>query len=422
LVESEKALAETTQFTTNTLKQWLEKETSKTLSPVQAQAKKHYEEMKQSLATLYEVCQSLIENSNKEIEKRTQKTYNRARALNKLAHLFIDRLDKLSAPEQVTYDTLSKYASETQKTLIVTEIDVKNWFPRISPFFIMDRRKFLTVYEKSKQVFNTLNEFVTKEYVKTKTLEETFQMINELQGLETKHIHLKTEIEGIKKELTPIDQEIAGLEQKTGQLKTAGPIDELNLVNNEIEALSNDLKNTLRHLQKPFIKMQAMATSGGGGGITPDQLKMIELYLDKPVEALVAEENNYLTLREILEKLAIMLKEDTLNLKSDKARKAEQSILDFNSNNLLVSSQEKAKALSTRKEQLLASAHMDEIKRNISVFQEQVDLLKAKKTSVEAHEAVKAHEYNDSMVEIGNRKRAIERNISTALTKKVVIA
>ena len=415
-------MAETTQFTTNTLKQWLEKETSKTLAPVQAQAKKHYEEMKQSLATLYEVCQSLIENSNKEIEKRNQKTYNRARALNKLARLFIDRLDKLSAPEQVTYDTLSKYTSETQKTLIVTEIDVKNWFPRISPFFIMDRRKFLTVYEKSKQTFNTLNEYVTKEYVKTKTLEETFQMINELQGLETKLEHLKTEIEGIKNELIPIDQEIAGIEQKTSKLKTAGPIDELNLINNEIDALSNDLKNTLRHMQKPFIKMQAMATSGGGGGITPDQLKMIELYLDKPVEALAAEENNYPTLREILEKLQVMLREDTLNLKPDKARKAEQSIVEFNSKNLLVSSQEKAKALSTRKEQLLASAHMDEIKRNLSTFQEQADQLKVKKSSVEAHEAVKAHEFNDSMVEIGNRKRAIERNISTALAKKVMIA
>ena len=108
------------------------------------------------------------------------KIYNRARALNKLAHLFIDRLAKLSAPEQVTYDTLSKYTSETQKTLIVTEIDVKNWFPRISPFFIMDRRKFLTVYDKTKQTFNTLSEFVTKEYVKTKTLEETFTMISRL--------------------------------------------------------------------------------------------------------------------------------------------------------------------------------------------------------------------------------------------------
>jgi hypothetical protein len=414
-------LAETTQFSTNTLKQWLEKETSTTLLPVQTQAKKLRDEMSQSIVTLNEVCLSLIENSNKEIEKRNMKIYNRARALNKLAHLFIDRLAKLNAPEQVTYDTLTKYASETQKTLVVTEIDIKNWFPRISPFFIMDRRKFLTVYEKTKQNFNTLNEFVTKEYVKTKTLEETFLTITQLQMLENKLGNLKVEIENIKKERAPIEQEIAGIEQKTGQLKTAGPIDELNLVNSEIDNLNNDLKNTLRHLQKPFIKMQAMATSGGGGGITPDELKMIGLYLEKPVEALVTEENGVPTLRGILEKLADMLKEDKLKLKPDKARKAEQSITEITGNNILNAPQEKIKALSTRREQLLASTHMDEIKHNISVFQEQADQLKARKTSFEAHEAVKAHEYNDLTVEIGNVKRAIERNISSALNRKMQI-
>ena len=65
---------------------------------------------------------------------------------------------------------------------------------------------------------------------------------------------------------------------------------------------------------------------------------------------------------------------------------------------------------------------MDEIKRSISAYQEQADQLKARKTSFEAHEAIKAHEYNDLMEQIGNRKRAIERNISTALNKKVHIA
>jgi hypothetical protein len=65
---------------------------------------------------------------------------------------------------------------------------------------------------------------------------------------------------------------------------------------------------------------------------------------------------------------------------------------------------------------------MDEVKRNISSFQEQADQLKARKTSVEAHEAVKAHQYNDLTTEIGNVKRAIERNIATALNRKVQIA
>jgi hypothetical protein len=415
-------LTETTSFSSNEIKHWLEKETSSTLTPVQAQAKKLRDEMKLSLESLDDVCKSLLDNSAKEIEKRNMKVYNRARALNKLAHLFIDRLKKLSAPEQVTYDSLNKYTSETQKTLLVTEIDIKNWFPRISPFFIMDRRKFLVIYEKAKQTYTILNDFITKEYVKTKTLEETFQLVGELQGLERKLAELQNEIQGIKNERTPIEQEISGIEQKTGELKTRGPIDQLNLVNAEIEAVSNELKTTLRHLQKPFIKMQALATSGGGGGITPDELRMIGQYLDKPFEALVSEEKDYPTLKQILQKLAIMLKEDKLKLKSDKARKAEQSITEILNKNSLISLQEKSKTLASQKQQLLSSAHMEAIKRNLSVFQEQADLLKAKKTSVEAHEAVKEHEYKDLQEEISNRKRVIEKNIYATLNKKLQIA
>jgi hypothetical protein len=175
-------------------------------------------------------------------------------------------------------------------------------------------------------------------------------------------------------------------------------------------------------LQKPFIKMQALATSGGGGGITPDELRMIGQYLDKPFEALVSEEKDYPTLKQILQKLAIMLKEDKLKLKSDKARKAEQSITEILNKNSLISLQEKSKTLASQKQQLLSSAHMEAIKRNLSVFQEQADLLKAKKTSVEAHEAVKEHEYKDLQEEISNRKRVIEKNIYATLNKKLQIA
>ena len=171
---SEAALTETTlQFSSSSeVKRWLENQTSSILTPVHAQAKKLRDDMNAQLQTVIEVSKMLFDTSSKEIEKRNMKVYNRARALNKLARLFLDRLKKLNPPEQVSYDSLSKYAQETQKIILVTDIDIKNWFPRISPFFIMDRRKFLAIYERAKQSYTSLNDFVTKEYVKTKTLEE----------------------------------------------------------------------------------------------------------------------------------------------------------------------------------------------------------------------------------------------------------
>lgn len=415
-------MTETIQFTSSDeVKHWLENQTSSILSPVHAQAKKLRDDMNMSLQGVGDVSKLLLDNSTREIERRNMRIYNRARALNKLAHLFLDRLKKLNLPEEISYDTVSRYAQETQKVLMVTEIDIKNWFPRISPFFIMDRRKFLTVYERAKQAYAILNDFVTKEYIKTKTLEEAFQLLNELQNVQKQLETIGEEKEKIKNERIPIEKEIAELEQKIGELKNSGPIDKLNLVNAEIDTLSGELKHSLRHLQKPFIKMQALATSGGGGGITPDELNKVNQYLEKPLDAFTTEENGYPMLREILEKLESLMAEDKLKLKQDKARKAEQSINEILRKDSLAKLQIRCVEMATTKEQLLSSSKMDEIKRSLSVFQEQVDQLKARKTSIETHEAVKENAYNEALEKISNLKRSIERNIYSSIEIKVQI-
>jgi chromosome segregation ATPase len=377
--------------------------------------------MDASIQAVIEVSKLLFDTSSKEIEKRNMKLYNRARALNKLARLFLDRFKKLAPPEIVSYDAMLRYAQETQKVFLVTEIDIKNWFPRISPFFIMDRRKFLASYERAKQAYNTLNDFVTKEYVKTKTLEEALSQLNDLQGLERQLASIDEDKKSVENERVPLEQEIAELEQKIEAMTSQGPIDKLNLVNAEIENLGSELKNTLRHLQKPFIKMQAMATSGGGGGITPDELIKINQYLDAPFDALISEPNGYPELREILSKLLVMIEKDTLKLKADKARKAEQSSIDILKNNALDSLQIRCKAMATNREQLMTSSKMDEIKRDLSSFQEQVDQLKARKTSVETHETVKRNAYQETVDKVSNLKRTIERNIAAAIDKKITI-
>ena len=166
------------------LKGWLEEQTRSILTPVQDEAKDLRDEMRQALETETEACKMLLDNSNREIEHRNMRVYGRARALNKLARLFLDRLKKITIPDQVSYDLLNRFAQDTQRVFIVADVDIKNWFPRISPFFIIDRRKYLAVHEKAKLTLNLLNDFLTKDYVKTKTIEETFQLINNVQALE----------------------------------------------------------------------------------------------------------------------------------------------------------------------------------------------------------------------------------------------
>ena len=415
-------MTEALQFTsTGEAKHWLEDKTASILAPVHAQAKRLRDDMNAAIEGVADISKMLLDNSTREIERRNMKVYNRARALNKLSHLFLDRLKKLDAPEEISYDTLSKYAQEIQKTFLVIDIDIKNWFPRISPFFIMDRRRFQALYDRSKQSYSTLNDFLTNEYVKTKTLEEAFQLLNELQNVQEQLVTLGEEKEKIKNERLPIEKEIAELEQNIGKLKNSGPIDELNLVNSEIEVLTGELKNSIRHLQKPFIKMQALATSGGGGGVTPDELSKVNQYLENPFDALTAEAPGYPLLKEVLEKLQNLIAQDKLKLKSEKARKAEQSINEILKSDSLAEIQVKSLELASRRNQLSGSSTMDEVKRCLTVFQAQAEQLKARKTSIETHEAVKENAYNEAVNKINNLKRAIEKDVYSSIETKVQI-
>jgi len=410
------------QFSNSTeLKRWLETQTSTSLTPVQAEAKELKDDMNLTLKAMEDNSKLLFDISSKEIEKRNMKVYNRARALNKLSRLFLDRFKKITTPEQISYESINRYTQDVQKVLFVTDIDIKNWFPRISPFFIMDRRRFLAIYEKARQAHNALNDFLTKEYVKIKMLEETLQTVNELQNVEKQLVAIGEDKENTKNERLPIEQEIAVLEQKISELETKGPIDKLNLVNTEIESLNNELKNTLRHLQKPFIKMQALATMGGGGGITPDELKKITQYLDAPFDALVSEQTGYPVLKEILQKLEGMMAKDTLKLKPEKQRKAEQTVQEVLHQNGLDKLQIRCVEMANTRDQLLASTKMDEIKANIAQFQQQLDQLKARKTSIETHETVKANAYKEAVDKISNLKRNIERNVYSSIEKKIQI-
>jgi len=77
------SLSEPLKFSSTEVKGWLERETSSIFIPVHEKAQKLIDEMKKVLENVTDVCKVLLENSRKEIEKRSRKTYGKARALNK---------------------------------------------------------------------------------------------------------------------------------------------------------------------------------------------------------------------------------------------------------------------------------------------------------------------------------------------------
>ncbi len=410
-----------TTLTPNELKTWLENETGSILNPVQTQAQKHLDETRNALQNLTEASKMLQEVSQKEIDKRNNKVFNRARALNKLSGLFLDRLKKLRVPDQISYDLFSVFGAEAQKTIVVFDVDIRNWFPRISPFFIMDRRKFQAAFEKSRFIVNAFNDFVNKEYVKSKTLEKTFGLIEDLQTLERQASDLETEKLNLKNERSLVENEIVGLEAQVSELKSKAALDTLSQLDAEQEALNNELKQVTRHLQKPLLKMQALATSGGGGGVTPDELKMIGLYMDNPFEAISIEQADYPVLRSILEKMSDMLTEDKLKLKPDKQRKAEQSVAEFLKTDALAELRDKSAVVAARKRRLLESPELEEANRNLGLLEQQMEALKTRHTNLEADERVKENQLQDLLTKTVTLKKTIQANVASFTNKQIQI-
>jgi hypothetical protein len=167
--------------------------------------------------------------------------------------------------------------------------------------------------------------------------------------------------------------------------------------------------------------MQALALQGGGAGLTPDERNMLDLYLEKPFKALATEEANYPLLKQILQKLARLMSEGKLKLKPDKARKAEGDITGILEHDSLANLHKRCAEAAARERLILKSAKMEEIKISLSEYQEQTKQLKARKASVETHEAVKERVYNETLEKIGNTKKAIEKNVHNSLGIRVQI-
>jgi hypothetical protein len=400
---------------------WLDKETRQTFVPVHAKAGKLLDEMRKNLDSLSEASKMLLDNSAKEIEKRNMRTHGRARAMNKLARLFVDRVRTVKIPEQVSYKTLEDFVQGTQKAFAVTDTDVANWFPRISPFFILDRRKFSAVFDRAKDTLRALEYFLSKEYVKTKMLEETFQLIDEILANEQQLATLQNQKTRIEAEKASVEGEIAQIQQKISDLRSKGSMGKLDQTSTEIETLSVEVRHGLQHLQKPFVKLQSLATHGGGSGLTPEELNKLDQYIQSPFEAFATETTGTPLLKEILRKLARSVSEGKLKLKPEKIRKAEQIIDSITNKDSLVTLHRKGQEAMMRKAQLSTSTEIEATRQDLSRLQGQLEHLGRKKGIVESEREALQRKRDETIKSISTDKNEIEKNIMGFLGKKVHI-
>ncbi|MEM3617530.1 MAG: hypothetical protein QXK47_00460 [Candidatus Bathyarchaeia archaeon] len=406
----------------NELRGWLEGETSAVLGPVHAKAERLLSEVREAHQGLVDACRMLLESSRKEIEKRNMRTFKRAQALNKLAKIFLERMQPIRVPDKPSFKDVEGFVNTAQKAYAVTDVDVRNWFPRISPFFIMDRGRFLRAFEGAKGSLKELNEFLTKEYVKAKALEETFQLIDDVNRLKEQAANLKEKRKRVEAERGKIEEELVSVQRRIFELEESGGLSHLAELDKAINGLRREVEYCLRHLQKPLIKLQSLASHGEGSGLTPEELKKLNQYLEDSFEALAMENVGYPLLRQILQKTLRLMADDKLKLKPDKERKARQAIEEILSKDSLASLHQKCVEAHQRKAKLSASSTLTEAKSEMAKLKEHMDRLKKKAENLEAEMDAAEKGLKDVAAKVLEYKSRMERNILNFSGKKVEIA
>jgi predicted RNase H-like nuclease (RuvC/YqgF family) len=204
----------------------------------------------------------------------------------------------------------------------------------------------------------------------TQTLEDTKQNEESLNQTQEKMLLLEKEITETKEKLL--------------QMRSGTEFNELEKLDQRTEELRAEVKHHLRHLQKPFYKLQSLSRSGEVA-VPPDDIRKLEEYLSDPLIALAAEGNGYPTLRSILTKLDSTITQGKLKLKTQRLRKAQDQITAVVGKNLLDPLQKSGQEALAQRKQLLSSettrtlqSELLHLQRQLETLQKEYEIITAK--------------------------------------------
>lgn len=411
-------MSETLKIPLDNLKEWLGQETSTIIEPLKAEGTDRLNNIRDKLGDLEENCEKLFDDSENEMLKSNPKTYRRAREAYRLTRNILDTIDKITIPDEVSQQSLQLLCEDFKKMLSSIGRERAKRYPRISPYFIIDRRRLDSALRKTSESLEELRSFLSNEYTTVKTVEDAFskinkllQSINELSTVEEHKKKIELKRETLKKKITKSKQEIALIEEKdeTG---------ELDQINQKIKELEDKVKYNLRHLQKPFLKFQTLARRSKYSLRLDETVKLNE-YLTKPFMAFVTEDEGYPVLKRILQKIENSIAKGKMKLKSSRLRKAQKKINDILRNDALISLHRSCKESFSQRQQLLTSETVIKLKKRSTRFQKNLRKSQKQEKNIDSKNAILKSKHKKIVEKIKNQKRELE-NIILELTNKNV--
>ncbi len=414
-------MAETLEIPLKELKTWLEEETSSILEPIRAEGTNLLNDIRDRLEALGDSCEKMLEDSEKEMLKNSPKTYRRARTAYKFARDVLDIIDELDIPDNITHESLQTLCDDLEKTLAAIGQERARKFRQIAPYFILDRRRFDSALKKTSDSFEELRNFSLHGYVRAKTVEDSFVMIDklleslkDLDRIEKRKRRVEARTEVVQKRIGEAEQGIAAIRSKD-------EVSELAQTREEIKELEKSLKRNLRHLQKPFLKFHKLVQSPKYR-LPLSETKKLNQYMGNPFEALATEEEGYPHLRSILRGMMDAMAKGKLRLKRSRLRKAQDQINEIVDKNSLTALYESCSEVFAKRQQLLASEAVAVSKKKRTRLERRLHRLEKRKKLADSRSAVLERRYKAELADIENQKKELENAVLEITDKMITVS
>jgi hypothetical protein len=395
---------------------WLKRETTNILQPLNEECKKLVGRIKERLDTARETCEKLAEEGRRGIERR--KTVRKAKVTEKLSKYFLKQIAKIVFPEEMSFNKIDTLHKDLEKMFSSITRERNAWFPRISPLFIIARKRVDFAFSRLASSISELSGFLSGNYSKAQLLEELFLETDEMLMLLNELNKYEGRKAGIQEKMQSFQKKIEKNKQTTESIKDSVELGNLAEMNRRIQQLRKQVKYDFRHFRKPFLKF-ANLTRGPSYALTSEEAEKLSQYLEDPFIAFATEKHGYQTLKNILKKIKRAMDEGKLKLKSSRLRKGREEIsATLNENTLDDLHQNCANALSLNRH-LLSSEETQVAQSKIRQLQGRLRELRRRKKAVAVKLEALEKEHDQLLKKVEEQRGMLEKLVYKVLEQRV---
>jgi predicted nucleic acid-binding Zn-ribbon protein len=398
-------------------KPWLEKETARSLTPLNAQGEKLLDKIRERLSETRAACEKLAEEAKKEAERG--KAVRKAKLTEKLTRHFLKQMDNVVFPNEVSFSGLEKFHSNLEKAFSSIARERSIWFPRISPLFILARRRIDLELTRLTGSITELRGFLSGGFARAKAIEElstkTDDMIRSLNDVDV-YQRQRTDVEEKARRLQEqIDSCTAELEA----IKKSAELGDLSELTQRIQQLRKQVDHELRHLQKPFVKFMNLRETGAA--LPSSELQKLHQYLEDPLAALATEEPGYPKLKGILTRVGRMMDEGKLKLKGSRLRRGLQEIDEITCKDHLSNLQKECSSAFYLYQQSRSSKETEAAQSKHEHLQRRLEELSIQKEAAEARLSRLQDERRQLLERADEQRRELEKLVMENFEKRIVL-